>query len=376
VFRQLGVVQLDSVNVLVRAHYLPFFSRLGPYDRTLLDRLAYEEYEVFEYWAHEASLVDAELHPYLRWRMASEHRWRGMREWAAAQDPAVLDALHAAVIAQGPVSAGELDGADRMKGPWWGWSDTKRGLEHLFSVGRVAAKRRGNFERVYCDPALALPPNILEQPTPSARDAQRALLAWAARAYGIGTAKDFIDYFRLSPTTARPLVDELAEEGVLERVTVEGWKQPAYLHVDAKIPRRIDACALVSPFDSAMWERERIERIFGFSYRIEIYTPKPKRTYGYYVLPFLLGDRYVARVDLKADRSGSRLLVQSAWVEPDLADHRVDEHHVAERLAGELRLMADWLGLDDIRVQRKGTLAAALRPAVSAVTTPSRGSAG
>jgi hypothetical protein len=361
IFQRLGVVQLDSVNVLVRAHYLPFFSRLGPYDHTLFDRVAYEEHEVFEYWAHEASLVDVELQPYLRWRMNSGHRWSGMRTWAAEQDPDVIDALHATVVADGPVSAGDLETGDRQKGPWWGWGDTKRGLEMLFYVGRVGAMRRGNFERVYCDPAIAVPPAVLERPTPPEREAQLALLAWAARVFGVGTAKDFIDFFRLSPKTARPLVDELADEGILERVTVEGWKQPAYLHVDAKLPRRVDASALVSPFDSVMWERERVERLFDFSYRIEIYTPKPKRTFGYYVLPFLLGDRYVARVDLKADRAGSRLLVQSAWAEPRLDEWGLDELDVAEHLTGELRLMAAWLGLDDVTVKSAGTLAPALR---------------
>jgi uncharacterized protein YcaQ len=361
VFQRLGVVQLDSVNVLVRAHYLPFFSRLGPYDRALFDRVAYEEHEVFEYWAHEASLVDVELQPYLRWRMTGDHRWSGMRAWLAEQDPAAIDALHAAVVADGPVSAGELDSTDRQKGPWWGWGDTKRSLEHLFFVGKVGAMRRGNFERVYCDPDLVVPAAVRSRPTPDAREAQLALLEWAARAYGIGTAKDFVDFFRLSPKVARPLVNELADEGALERVTVEGWKQPAYLHVDAKLPRKIDACALVSPFDSAMWERERIERLFEFSYRIEIYTPKPKRTYGYYVLPFLLGDRYVARVDLKADRAASRLLVQAAWAEPQLAEWGVDDLDVAERLINELRLMADWLALEHVEIKNAGTLSPALR---------------
>jgi uncharacterized protein YcaQ len=208
---------------------------------------------------------------------------------------------------------------------------------------------------------VALPADVLDRPTPPEREAILGLLEWAARAYGIGIAKDFIDYFRLPPKVARPLVDERADQGVLERVTVDGWKQPAFLHVDAKLPRRIDACALVSPFDSVMWERDRIERLFDFSYRIEIYTPKPKRTYGYYVLPFLLGDRYVARVDLKADRAASRLLVQAAWSEPTLADWGLDDLDVAERLTDELRLMADWLGLDDVDVKDAGTLAPALR---------------
>jgi len=349
------------VNVLVRSHYLPLFSRLGPYDRSLLDRFAYDDHEVFEYWGHEASLIHSELQPLLRWRMAGDHRWTGMRHWIAAQDPATFDALHDAVLADGPLSAGELDGTDRKKGPWWGWGDTKRSLEYLFYVGRVGAVRRRNtFERAYVDPAHVLPVAVQERPTPEARDAMRALLERSARAYGVGTAKDLADYFRLPIKAARPLLDEMATDGIVERVTVEGWKQPAFVHPEAALPRRVDACALVSPFDSVMWERERIERLFGFSYRIEIYVPKPKRTYGYYVLPFLLGDRYVARVDLKADRAGSRLLVQAAH-----AEDGVDDLDVAERLAGELRTMATWLGLDDIAAAERGDLAPALRAALA-----------
>jgi len=347
---------MDSVNVLVRTHYLPLFSRLGPYDRSLLDRLAYGDHEVFEYWGHEASLILADLQPLLRWRMDSEHRWTGMREWAAAQDDDVTDSLLAAVLADGPISAGELDGADPKKGPWWGWGDTKKSLEHLFSRGRVGAVRRNTFERAYCDPALVVPTDVLDRPTPEPREAMVALLERSARAFGIGTAKDLADYFRLPIKTARELVEQMADDGIIDRVAVDGWRQPAFRHPEAKLPRRIDACALVSPFDSIMWERDRIERLFGFSYRIEIYVPKPKRTFGYYVLPFLLGDRYVARVDLKADRADSKLLVQAAFAEPG-----VDHAEVAERLGGELRLMAAWLGLDDVVIVDRGDLAPVLR---------------
>jgi len=357
VFDRLGLVQIDSVNVLVRSHYLPLFSRLGPYDRSLLDRLAYEDHEVFEYWGHAASLIQAELQPLLRWRMAGEHVWPGMREWAESQD-ALITTLHTAVLADGPVSAADLDGAGTKKGPWWGWGDTKRSLEHLFYTGKVGAIRRSTFERVYCDPALVLPPSVIARPTPDARDAMVALLERAARAHGIGTAKDLADYFLLPVKLARQLLDEMAEDGVVTPVTVDGWKQPAYLHRDAKLPRRVDACALVSPFDSVMWERDRVERLFDFRYRIEIYVPKPKRVYGYYVLPFLLGDRYVARVDLKADRARSQLLVQSAFKEDG-----VDDLEVAERLRDELRTMATWLALDDVVVADRGDLAPALRAA-------------
>ena len=347
---------MDSVNVLVRTQYLPLFSRLGPYDRSLLDRFVYDDHDAFEYWGHEASLIRSDLHPLLRWRMDSRHRWAGMREWAAEQDHDSTGALLAAVLAEGPISAGELDRADRQKGPWWGWGDTKKTLEHLFYLGKVGAVRRNTFERAYCDPALVVPPEVLARPTPDPRDAMVTLIEHSARAFGIGTAKDLADYFRLPIKQTRALVEEMADAGILERVHVEGWKQPAFLHPTAKIPRSIHACALVSPFDSVMWERDRVERLFAFSYRIEIYVPKPKRTYGYYVLPFLLGDRYVARVDLKADRADRKLLVQSAFAEPGL-----DHAEVAEHLIGELRLMATWLGLDDVVVAEVGDLAPALR---------------
>lgn len=356
VFDRLGLVQMDSVNVLVRAHYLPLFSRLGPYDRNLLDRFAYDDHEAFEYWGHAASLIRADLQPLLRWRMDSEHSWTGMRQWAASQDHDATDALLGAVLSRGPVSAGGLDSTDRQKSPWWGWGDTKTALEHLFYVGRVAAIRRQTFERLYCDPALAIRPDALAHPTPEPRDAMVALLEWSARAFGVGTASDLADYFRLPITLVRALLDEMADDGIVNRVRVDGWKQPTFLHPEAKIPRRTDACALVSPFDSLMWGRERVERLFGFRYRIEIYVPKPNRSFGYYVLPFLLGDRYVARVDLKADRAGSRLLVQAAH-----AEDGVDHTEVADRLGHELRLMAAWLDLDDVTVVGPGDLAPALR---------------
>jgi len=359
VFERLGLVQIDSVNVLARSHYLPLFSRLGPYDRSLLDRFAYVDHEVFEYWGHDASLIRADLQPLLRWRMDGEHRWPAMRRWMA-ENGALVDALHETVMADGPVSARDVDGVGGAKGPWWGWGDTKRGLEHLFYVGRVGAIRRNTFERAYCDPAFVVPAAVREQPTPTERDAMVALLERSARGHGVGTARDLADYFRLPIKLARPLLEEMAGEGVLEPVTVEGWTQPAYRHPDATLPRRVDACALVSPFDSVMWRRERVEHLFGFRYRIEIYTPKPKRVYGYYVLPFLLGDRYVARADLKADRANSRLLVQSAF-----AEEGVDDLEVAERLHDELREMAAWLGLDDVVIVERGDLAPALRAASS-----------
>lgn len=355
VFERLGLLQIDSVNVLVRSHYLPLFSRLGPYDRALLDRFAYRQHEAFEYWGHEASLIRSELQPLLRWRMAREHQWSGMREFGRENGPLIETVLRD-VLARGPISAGELDEAERKKGPWWGWGDTKRALEHLFYTGRVGALRRDSFERVYCDPRLVLPPAVADAPTPDERDALVALLEQSARGHGIGTARDLADYFRLPITEVRPLLHEMAGAGLLQEIAVQGWKDPAYLHPDATLPRRVDASALVSPFDSVMWERDRVERVFGFRYRIEIYVPKPKRTFGYYVLPFLLGDRYVARVDLKADRSDSCLLVRAAH-----AEEGVDHLEVAERLAVELRTLAGWLGLDDVTVVDQGDLAPALR---------------
>ena len=358
VFDRVGLVQIDSVNVLVRSHYLPLFSRLGPYDRTLLDRYAYEDQALFEYWGHEASLIQVELQPLLRWRMAGAHRWRGMRDLVRDHHE-LIEALHASVIADGPASAGDLDATDRKKGPWWGWGDSKRALEHLFHAGRVGALRRSTFERIYCDPSLAVPADVLAVPTPSDRDAMVGLLERSARGHGVGTAKDLADYFRLPIKEVRPLLEEMASDGIVERVRVGDWKQPAYLHPDARLPRWIRARALVSPFDSVMWERHRVERLFDFNYRIEIYVPKPKRVYGYYVLPFLFGDRYAARVDLKADRPAGHLLVQSAFAEPG-----VDVGEVTAALADELHLLAEWLGLDDVVVTERGDLAPALQRAV------------
>ena len=355
VFERLGLLQIDSVNVLVRSHYLPLFSRLGPYDRSLLDRFAYRDHEAFEYWGHEASLIRSELQPLFRWRMASDHQWAGMRRFAQ-EKAKVIEEVCALVLANGHTSSGDLGGREKRKEPWWDWNDNKAALEHLFYVGRLGAIRRDNFERAYCDPALSVPAAVLAQPTPDERQAMVGLLEHAARAHGVGTAKDLADYFRLPIKVVRPLLEEMADDGVVERVEVEGWgKQPAYVHPDAHLPRWVRARALVSPFDSVMWERDRVERTYGFTYRIEIYTPKPKRVHGYYVLPFLLGDRYVARVDLKADRAERRLLVQSAH-----AEDGVDHLEVAEPLLDELRLLAGWLGLDDVVVVDRGDLAPTL----------------
>jgi len=365
---RLGLVQLDSVNVLERAHHVPFFSRLGPHDRTLLHRLAYEDHVLFEYWGHEASLIDVRLEPLLRWRMAEEHRWGGPQAVGRKRGDLVR-AVEAIVHAEGPLSAAEVDvhlGTVRERtGPWWGWSDTKKALEHLFWSGRAGALRRPSFERVYCHPDVAVPAAIRAQPTPPRDEALRGLLVAAARSQGVATARDLAEHWRLPIREVRELLPAMGAEGLLDAVAVEGWTEVAYRHPDAALPRRVDACALVSPFDQAMWSRDRVERLHRFRYAIEIYVPAAKRVHGYYVLPFLLGDTYVARVDLKADRMARRLLVQSAWVEPDLAARGTDDGEVADRLAGELREVAAWLDLDDVVVVGPGDLAPALAAAVS-----------
>ncbi|HEX6742314.1 MAG TPA: crosslink repair DNA glycosylase YcaQ family protein [Sphingomicrobium sp.] len=341
---RLSLHQIDSVNALVRAHYLPAFSRLGSYQRNLVDRAAWgpkAKRTLFEYWAHEASLLPLELHPLLRWRMAEAERgeigWKSLRTYARErrkEAEAVLERIRS----DGPLAASDFG---KGGGGWWGWSGSKQALEWLFWAGLVTtATRKPSFERVYDLPERVIPPEILALPTPEPADAKRALLERSARTLGIATATDLRDYFRLGPQSARTAVDELVEIGVLLRVAVEGWKQPAYLHRDAPIPRRIRGQALLAPFDPLVWERSRTERLFDFRYRIEIYTPAAKRVHGYYVLPFLLDQRLVGRVDLKADRQNSRLLVRKVSWQPDApAD-------APERLDAELRLMARWLELD------------------------------
>jgi hypothetical protein len=358
---RLALHQIDSVNVLARAHYLPAFSRLGPYPTGLIDDLAWgRRKKLFEYWAHEASLLPFDLHPLLRWRMARAERGQGM--WGSLKPFAgprrgEAEAVLKQVAAQGPVAASDLEGG-RTAG-WWGWSESKRALEYLFWSGKVAvATRRSSFERVYDLPERVLPANILALPTPSEVDAHRALLERAARALGIATARDLRDYFRLSPADAHPRIAELAEAGLLVPVRVEGWKDPAWRHRDSRRPRAANARALLSPFDPLVWERSRTERLFGMRYRIEIYTPAHKRVHGYYVLPFLLGDRLAARVDLKADRKARLLRVEAAHREPGAPGH------TAEALAAELRLAASWLDLDDVAASDRGDLAEPLRQAL------------
>jgi uncharacterized protein YcaQ len=359
VLGRIGLLQIDSVNVLVRSHYLPLFSRLGRYAPALLDTVAYAKRgrELFEYWGHEASLIPVDYQPLLRWRMARAERgegiWQGIYR-IALERPDYVQAVLAEVAARGPIGAGELSDTGRKGGAsWWNRSPGKMALEYLFWSGRVTTAKRRGFERLYDLPERALPASVLAAPTPPPADAQRELIRIAAKAHGVGTEKDLRDYFRLSPDEAKPRVAELVEAGELLPVAVQGWEQPAFLHREARLPRRIRAQALLSPFDSLVWERARTERLFGFRYRIGIYTPADKREHGYYVLPFLLGDRLVARVDLKADRGDKVLRMQSGHAEPG-----VDLPAVAEALSDELSSMAAWLGLERVWVKAEGTLAA------------------
>jgi uncharacterized protein len=361
-FEELSLIQIDSVNVLVRSQELPLFARLGSHDRSLLPSMT-DDGELFEAWAHEASHLPVALHPLLRWRTASaaEHVWPGIRELSKAQPTFVAKVLDT-VRERGAVVAGDMKTRTGPKGSWWDWDHGKLALEWLFRSGQLAARRRANdFARVYDIPERMIPADVLAAPTPSRRDAHKELLVRSARSHGIGTAKDLIDYFRLNSPEATPLLAELVEEGRLLQVTVDGWSKPAFAHPDAAKPRRVDTRALLSPFDPIVWERDRAERIFGFRYRIEIYVPQPKRVYGYYVLPFLLGDELVGRVDLKADRAAGSLLVQSAWHEPG---HETPD--VAEELAAELASMATWLGLDRVVVTGRGDLG----PLLKRVTFP------
>jgi uncharacterized protein len=368
-----GIVQLDSVNVFSRSHYMPLFSRLGPYPRETLDQLTVhqngqagrardDQRELFEYWGHEASLIPIDMQPLLRWRMAraDDLAWAGVAR-VAKDEPELVKRVLALVREQGPIRASEVGSPkrERQAGEMWNWNSGKKALEYLFFAGQVTAERRVNFERLYDLPERVLPAAVLEMPTPPEDEAQRELLLIAARRLGVATEPDLGDYFRLPRADSKARLAELVEAGALRTVAVKGWSAPAYASADLKVPRRIRARALLTPFDSMVWARERTERLFDFRYRIEIYVPAAKRVHGYYVLPFLLGDRLVARVDLKSDRQAGVLRVFGAFAEPG-----VDEGVVARELADELRLVAEWLGLDGVAVTRKGDLAAALGKAV------------
>ncbi|MCX8254565.1 MAG: winged helix DNA-binding domain-containing protein [Beijerinckiaceae bacterium] len=346
---RLGLHQIDSVNVLARAHYLPAFSRLGAYDSGLLERAAWgrkSERRLFEYWAHEASLLPLALHPQLRWRMARADRgetgYVQIREIARERRAEAM-ALVDRIRSDGPMAASDFsDDLGGGRPGWWEWSKANRLLEWAFWAGHVTtATRRRSFERVYDVPERVVPAAIRELPTPDEAAAQKALVELAARALGLATAMDLRDYFRLGPADGTRAVAALVEEGVLVPVEVPGW--PAtYLHREARRPRKIRSRALLAPFDPLIWERARTERLFGFRYRIEIYTPADKRQHGYYVLPFLLDEELVARVDLKADRQAGCLRVHAVHLEPEAPPHARDE------LAVELAHLAEWLGLERV----------------------------
>jgi uncharacterized protein YcaQ len=362
--RRLGLLQLDSVNVFCRAHYLPIFSRLGPYERALLDRISAHgsgpyTRRLVEYWAHEASLIPVELHPLLRWRMEDLSGAWGSLQRLARERPELIAATRQLVRERGPVRARET-GAVRSPaaaGVMWNWHEGKVALEYLFYRGEVGAARRVHFERHYDLIDRILPLEILAAPTLARADAERELMRVAARALGIAAEPDLGDYFRLPRARSRARVAELVSTGELIPVEVRGWGVPAYLWHEAARPRRIETRALISPFDSLIFFRPRTERLFGFRYRIEIYTPAPARVYGYYVLPFLLGDRLVARVDLKADRQAGVLRVHGAWAEKD-----VDVLTVGAELAAELSLAAAWLELDGgVLCGERGDLIGALK---------------
>jgi uncharacterized protein len=362
---RLAVLQIDSVNVLSRAHYLPAFSRLGPYPRQALDDLAGRRGELFEYWAHEASLLPVRLHPYLRWRMAAaeEHAWGSMVR-IQRERPGYVSEVLDRVRETGPLKAGDLaEPRPDRPGSMWNWHAGKVALEWLFYTGVITTRgRTAGFERVYDLTERVLPAAVLQLPAPAPADAVRELVRTASRALGVATERDLRDYFRLRPPAARAAIAELADAGELLPVEVAGWGAPAWLHPEARRPRWVRARALLSPFDSLVWERPRVERVFGFRYRLEIYTPAAQRVHGYYVLPFLLGDRLVARIDLKADRQAGLLRVQAAF-----AEDGVDRAEVAAALAAELALMAGWLQLDAVVVGERGDLAADLAAAVGGV---------
>ncbi len=355
--KRLHLLQIDSVNVLTRSHYLPLFSRLGNYDRAVLDKrsLAHTDRHMFECWAHEASLVPLDLHPLMRWRMNRARNGNsiyGSMSSFAKNEKVYLKQVLAFVKSHGPTAQSDLPDKTKGEGGWWGWSKGKLALETLFSQGVLTTAKRESFERFYDLAERVIPSEVLEKPTPSERETFHQLIDLSGRALGIGTEFDLRDYFRLPGPEAKQAIADAVDDGTLIPVSVEDWKPQAYLHRDAKIPRKVSASALVSPFDPICWDRPRTERIFNFHYRIELYTPAPKRKFGYYVLPFLHGDGFGGRVCLKSDRENGVLLANRSHIEPGL-----DHDDVAQALTAELKLMSNWLGLGGVHVGASGNLA-------------------
>ena len=359
--RRLGLLQLDSVNVFERSHYLPLHARLGAYEKAQLDRVTFADPARWtEWWAHEAALFPVEDLPLWSWRKAE---YRARDPWFpdfAGDHEALMRELLDVLRGEGPLAASDIEHEEnRRHGPWWGWSAVKRGLEILFRRGDVVSAGRTRFERRYALPEQVLPDSVLGVEVPRA-DAIRELVRRSAVALGIGTAADLADYYRLRTDDTRAAVRDLEEAGELVPVRVDGWRQRAWIHRDAKRPSRLRASALLSPFDPVVWDRGRAERMFGFRYRIEIYTPAPKRVFGYYSLPILLDDRLVGRIDLKSDRKAGVLRVQSAWHEEGADAAPADPG----RVAALVRAAGAWQGLDEVTVADRGTLSAALRSAL------------
>ncbi len=361
VLDRVQLVQLDAVNVVARTHYMPFFSRLGPYDRSLIDHEAFRRRAVFEYWAHEASIVPMDQHPLFSHRMAGERHTHGGLG-VERDHPGFIASVLEEVRARGPLRSADLEDAGPRTGPWWGYGKGKVALEYHFALGNVTTHSRRNFSRLYDLAERVIPPAILSAPALPAADAHREMVRRSASALGVATTADLADYYRMKRAEAAAAVPALLDEGTLLPATVEGWAQPAFLHRDARIARRPSARAILSMFDSLVWDRARTERLFNFHYRIEIYTPAAKRRFGYYVMPFLLGDSLVGRLDLKADRQAGVLAVRGAFAEAStsLAD-------VAPAAAAELKLMAAWLGLEGVQVEMNGELAPALAAEVAAL---------
>ncbi len=356
---RMSALQLDSVNALCRSHYLPMLARLGPFDREKLDTYLYRSGEHFELYTHEAAIISQDLQPHMRYR-ARQPRWKAGLQ-LEKELPGYVDAVFDEVSERGPLSIKDLSDPGDRSGPWWGQSKGKVALDWLYYTGRLSIRERTPmFVTVYDRPENVIRPDVLARPEVEMRDSLKHQVALGARSHGIGTDKDLADYFRLKVTEIRPLLAELVAAGVLERVDVEGWSEGLYLHTEAGRPRKITTRALLSPFDPVVWFRPRAEALFDFHYRIEIYTPEPKRVYGYYVLPFLLDDELVGRVDLKADRKRRLLLVKGAYLEERVVEP-VKRQRVAAELWSALDEMAEWLDLDDVSVADKGDLAPLLR---------------
>ena len=361
---QLKLLQIDSVNVLVRSHYLPVFSRVGAYDHATLDARTFHNPKrtMFECWSHEASLVPLKLHPFMRWRMErarNNHGKYGSMSRFAQDEKGFLKNVLDFIARNGPTAVSDFPDSGKGVGGWWGWSKGKMAFETLFDQGFITTAARPSFERIYDLTEKVIPPGILQLPTPNEAETFCHLLDLSGRALGIATEFDLRDYFRLPVAETKVALAELVEAGTLIPVNVEGWKHQAYMHATTKVPRKAGGMALVSPFDPLVWERSRAERLFNFHYRIEIYTPAEKRRYGYYVLPFLMGDRFAARVCLKADRQAGVLRANASFLEP-----HADMGETAEALANELHLMASWLGLSGVEAGSKGNLARHLKAAL------------